>query len=360
VDGNQNFVVDCDLTSPLRQNNLASGGDDCVELGGNDLNFGKPTPNSTIVNADILAGWGARPYDWQFGASVQHEVLPRVSAEVGYVRRVFKGFTVTDNLAVESSDFGEFSITAPADPRLPDGGGYVISGLYDVNPALFGRTNNYITSSDKYGDQYAIFNGVDLSVNARVRRDLTMQGGLNFGRTTSDNCEIRAQLPESAPLDPFCHVQTGYLPYYKGLASYVIPRVDVQVGVTFLSKPGMVVSFAGTPTNGGHLLANLTVPNAVVAQTLGRNLSGNAANVTVNLIEPGSKYGERVNELHLRLGKLVTAAGMRANIGVDIFNLLNAAPGLSYNQNFIPGGAWLTPTTVMTARFAKFSAQIDF
>jgi hypothetical protein len=67
-----------------------------------------------------------------------------------------------------------------------------------------------------------------------------------------------------------------------------------------------------------------------------------------------------VNELHLRLGKLVAVAGMRANIGVDIFNLLNAAPGLSYNQNFIPGGAWLTPTTVMTARFAKFSAQIDF
>jgi hypothetical protein len=29
---------------------------------------------------------------------------------------------------------------------------------------------------------------------------------------------------------------------------------------------------------------------------------------------------------------------------VDFYNLLNAATPLSYNQAFIPGGAWLTPT----------------
>jgi len=140
----------------------------------------------------------------------------------------------------------------------------------------------------------------------------------------------------------------------------LVPKIDVQVGLTFLSKPGMVVSFAGTPTNGGHLLANLTYPNAVVSQSLGRSLAGNAPNVTVNLIEPGSRYGERVNEVHLRFAKLLRFSGTKANVGVDIFNIINAAPGLSYNQNFIPGGAWLTPTTVMTPRFAKFSAEFDF
>ena len=50
------------------------------------------------------------------------------------------------------------------------------------------------------------------------------------------------------------------------------------------------------------------------------------------------------------------ALGLRTNVGVDIFNIINAAPGLSYNENFIANGPWLTPTTVMTARFAKFSA----
>ena len=351
-------MADCDLLNPNAQDLSASGGDFCGAFA--NRNFGRTDVFSNTVDPKLLKGWGVRPSDWQYGVSVQHEILPRTSIDVGYVRRVFHGFTITDNLAVGPNDFSEFSVVAPSDPRLPNGGGYTVSGLYNVNPAFFGLVNNFITSSDTFGDQYSLFNGIDMTVNARPRRDLTVQGGLNFGRTTSDSCEIRAQVPETALLDPFCRVVTGYLPYYKGLATYVIPVIDVQVGLTFLSKPGMVVSFAGTPTNGGHVLANLTYRNQDVAASLGRNLSGNAQNVTVNLIEPGSRYGERVTELHLRLGKLLRFGGTRTNVGVDIFNIPNLAPGLSYNQNFIPGGAWLTPTTVMTPRFAKFSAQIDF
>jgi len=358
TDTNRNWVPDCDLLNPNVQDLSASGGDFCGAF--SNRNFGRTDVFSNTVDPTLLKGWGVRPSDWQYGVSVQHEILPRTSIDVGYVRRVFHGFTITDNLAVGADDFSQFSVVAPIDPRLPNGGGYTVSGLYNVNPAFFGQVNNFITSSDTYGNQYALFNGVDLTVNSRPRSDLTVQGGLNFGRTTSDSCEIRAKVPETALLDPFCRVVTGYLPYYKGLATYIVPVIDVQIGLTFLSKPGMVVSFAGTPTNGGHLSANLTYRNQDILASLGRPLSGNAQNVTVNLIEPGSRYGERVTELHLRLGKLLRFGGTRANVGVDIFNIPNLAPGLSYNQNFIPGGAWLTPTTVMTPRFAKFSAQVDF
>jgi hypothetical protein len=357
TDVDRDFVADCDLLNPNAQDLRPVGGDVCGAYA--NRNFGNANVFSNTVDPDIQKGWGVRPSDWNFGFSVQHELIPRVSIDVGYVRRVFSGFNVTDNLAVGASDFTEFYVTAPQDSRLPDGGGYQVTGLYDVNPALFGQTNNFITTSEKYGNQYVFFNGVDFSANARLSQ-LTIQGGFNFGRTTSDSCEIRAKLPETAPLDPYCHVVTGYLPYYKGLASYTIPKVDMQLGVTFLSKPGMVVSGAGTPTNGGHLRANYTVSNAAIAPILGRPLSGGAANATVNLIEPGTKYGERVNELHLRVAKILRFQGLRANVGLDIFNIINAAPGLSYNENFIANGPWLTPTTVMTARFAKLSAQIDF
>jgi hypothetical protein len=230
-----------------------------------------------------------------------------------------------------------------------------------VKPQFFGLTNNYITYSDRYGDQYAKFNGLDITVNARPTRDLTIQGGFNGGRTTADNCEVKAKLPETSPLDPYCHVVSGYLPHYKWFGSYNVPRIDVQFGLTFTSKPGLQVSFAGTPTgNGGTLQANYSVSNAVIQQSLGRPLAGNAANVTVNLIEPGSKYGDRINELDLRLTKIVRIGRMRANLSADIYNLMNAAPILSYNEAFIPGGAWLLPTSVMTARFARLNVQLDF
>jgi hypothetical protein len=40
--------------------------------------------------------------------------------------------------------------------------------------------------------------------------------------------------------------------------------------------------------------------------------------------------------------------------------VLNSSAVLTYNQTFVLGGRWLTPLQVLTPRFAKFSAQIDF
>jgi hypothetical protein len=357
TDANNNWIPDCDLLNPNAQDLRPSGSDFCGAY--SNLNFGKPIFSNTI-DPSILKGWGVRPSDWQFGVGVQQELLPRVSVDVGYIYRTFRGFTVTDNLAVSASDFTQFSIVAPRDPRLPGGGGDTVSGLYDVNPALFGVTNNYITYADKYGKQYQRFSGFDISAHARPRNGLTLQGGVSFGRSWSDNCEIRAKVPEIAPLNPYCHIETGQLPQYKALGSYVIPKVDGQVSATFTSKPGLQVSGFGTPVAGGAWAANYTVPNSVVAPSLGRNLSGNAPNVTVNLVSPFSVLGPRVNEVDLRLGKIVRLSRVKANVGIDIYNLLNADAALSYNQAFIPGGSWLTPLSIMSARFAKVSAQLDF
>ena len=59
-----------------------------------------------------------------------------MSIEVAYHRRWFNGFTLNDNQVTQPSDYTEYSVTAPRDPRLPDGGGYTISGLYDVGAAV--------------------------------------------------------------------------------------------------------------------------------------------------------------------------------------------------------------------------------
>jgi hypothetical protein len=358
ADGNGNWTPDCDLLDPAAQDNRAAGGDFCGVY--SNVNFGT-TRFSNTIDPEILHGWGVRPSDWNWGVSVQQEVLPRVSVELGFFHREFFGFTVTDNLAVSPADFDEFSVTAPSDPRLPGGGGYQVSGLYDLNnPALAGVTNNSITYSDRYGEQYQRFNGFDLNVNARPRGALTVQGGVSAGISTSDNCEVKAKVPEIALLNPYCHVRTGMLPQYKALATYIVPRVDVQMSATFTSKPGIQVSGFGTPVNNGSLAANYVYANAAIAPILGRNLSGNAPNVTVNLLEPHERIGARVNELDLRVGKILRLGRTRTSVGVDVYNLLNAAPPLSYNQAFIAGGSWLTPTSVLSARFAKISAQFDF
>jgi hypothetical protein len=369
TDSNRNWTPDCDLNSPEPQDLTAAGGDICGVI--SNRNFGQAIFSSTI-DPDILQGWGVRPSDLNYGVSIQQEILPRVSVEVGYFHRSFYGFTVTDNRAVTAADFDRFSLTAPADSRLPNGGGYQIANLYDLNkPSLVGVVDNYVTYSDNYGDQYQRFNGIDVNVSARPRSGLTLQGGYSAGKSVSDNCEIREKVPEIGALNPFCHIETGMLPQYKAIGTYVIPVIDVQSSMTFTSKPGINVSLFGTPVAGGAFAANYTLPTVAPASnpsapsvathtTLGRAPAGAVPNITVNLIEPHSLLGARVNEMDLRLSKIFRFGSTKANIGIDIYNLLNAAPPLSYNQSFIPNGSWLTPLSVMSARFAKISMQFDF
>ena len=93
----------------------------------------------------------------------------------------------------------------------------------------------------------------------------------------------------------------------------------------------------------------------------GRPLRTGVTTETVNLLVPGQLYGERVNNLDMRVAKVVRIKRTRANIGVDFYNLTNSSPVLTYNNTYSPTStAWLTPTSVLAARVAKIGATFDF
>jgi hypothetical protein len=331
-----NFVADCDLANPLPNG-------ECAIM--SNTGFGQPQP-STAYDPRAITGWSNRPYQWEFSTSVQQELAARVSANVGFFRRVYGNFTVTKNRAVSAADFSPFTVTAPSDARLPSGGGYVIPELYDLNPPKVGLVDNYFTLAGDYGTQIEHWNGVDVTVNARLQQGVTLQGGLSSGRTVTDNCEVLALVPEAGPTGrPYCHVQTNFLTQVKLLGSYTVPRVDVQIAGTFQSLPGP------------QILANYVAPNAAVAPSLGRPLSGGAANVTVNLVPPGTMYGERLNQLDLRFSKILRWRATRTAVNLDFYNALNSSAVLSQNNNF---ATWQVPQSILLARFAKFSVQFDF
>jgi hypothetical protein len=334
TDTNRNFIPDCDLI------NTAANGE-CGAMA--NANFGKAVPSRTYDPA-IMKGWGARGYNWEFSAGVQHELAPRVALDVGYFRRVFGNLIVTDDRAVGPADYDPFSITAPVDPRLPGGGGYVISELYDLKPAKFGvPANLFVTRSKDYGKQISHWSGADVTINARLEQGVLLRGGVSTGRPSTDNCEVVAKLDNPSPL--YCHSNNAFSTEVKLLGSYTVPRVDVLLSGVFQSLQGVAIA------------ANYNAPNTVVAPSLGRSLSGGAANATVNLVEPGTLFGERVNEVDVRVAKLLRFGGNRAMLNVDIFNALNANPVLSENSSF---AVWRTPTEILTARFVRFSVQYDF
>ena len=79
------------------------------------------------------------------------------------------------------ADYTPFSIAAPLDPRLPGGGGQVISGLYNLVPEKVGPVDELAQSSENFDKQTENWHGVDVNVVARLRAGLTVQGGTSTG-----------------------------------------------------------------------------------------------------------------------------------------------------------------------------------
>jgi len=349
TDNDRDYVADCDLLNPAAQSPTTTGSiDTCGPW--SSLAFGTTIPGQSF-DPEILAGWGSRGFNWEFTGSVQHELVTGTAINVGYFRRWYGNLTVTDNRALTAADFDAFSITAPAHPELPGGGGYTLSGLYNVRPDKFSLpTDNYETFAKNYGDVVDMWHGVDVTLTSRTSWGLTAQGGFSTGRQITDRCEVAAKLPETnvgAVLTPlqFCRQVQPFQTQYKGFGSYTVPKVDVLFAMTVSSEPGQLMT------------ANYVASNTVIGPSLSRPLSGGAANATIALVGSNELYYERLNPVDIRVSKLLRLGTRRIMLGVDLYNAFNGNTVVGFSNNF---GNWLAPTTIQQARVLKFSGQVDF
>ena len=362
-DANRDFVPQCDL-------NVAAGGGECGGLSNAAFfgfrDTGSVASTATVVSPDLLSGWNVRPYDWQFAASVQQQVLPRMSVEFGYSRRSWGNFTFTDNRAIGPADFDQYRFTVPTHPDLPTSG-QTLSYLM-LKPTAFGRVDNYLAPASDYADPTFYWQGVEMTVNARMNNGLTLQGGFTTGGGVRDLCEVAAQLPElhqaggllaNRDVDA-CRVEEPWLWAWRGLANYVVPKIDVQVSGIMRSMAN-VTATNDPASNGLSQSANYFEPAANIVAQLGRPVAGNASQVTLDLARLGDVYPSRINNVDMRVAKIVRFGRFRANVGFDLYNLFNANTGTAFNQNFGTNGAtWLRPNAILNPRYARFNATVDF
>jgi hypothetical protein len=355
TDTNGNYVVDCDLASPAAQNAV----DRCGALTGNNLNFGKPGA-SQRVNPDVLTGWGKRPVDWQYGITVSQQIVPRVSFEASYNRRWWGNFIVTDNTAVGPADYQPWVITAPTDSRLPNGGGYPVTVYTQTAAAAARPADNYVTWETDFGEaRTRYWHGVDLTLNARLRGSLVLQGGTTTGRQVEDRCATLTKIDNPDPRN--CRSVEPYQTTLRSNASYTVPKVDVLVSATLRSQPALQVS----GTNGAQYL----VPNTVVQGLLGRIPPGGLANgnTTVQLVDNGDLrlYQEnRRTQVDMRFAKIIRFASRRLDIGVDLSNLLNTNYANTYETTYAynraNGGTWGNPATIIGPRFVRLNFTLNY
>jgi hypothetical protein len=224
-----------------------------------------------------------------------------------------------------------------------------------------------------------VFNGVDFSLNARIRSDLFVTGGFATGNTHFNTCDAFVDNPRTdfgisaavtgsgvAPTPGtglvfnYCDFDTSWLTQVKTTGSYTLPWQQIQIGGVLQNLPGQQV------------LANWNITQAdAAAGTLGRPLSGGAnTSRSVPLVKPGTMYTPRRTQLDLRVSKNFSLNGSRRiQVMADIFNAFNsnAAVGATSNAGEPPaainttfGSAWLKPLNILQARYVKFGAQLAF
>jgi hypothetical protein len=362
----------------------------------------------------IVDGWDRRRNEWQFGIGVQHEILPRLSGEFTWNRRNYYNLTSTDTLGVGCDRFNGavsveqcqadmlryinpsydfFTVVAPTDPRLPDGGGYRVLGLSD--PALTLPSNQPEAQTYIKSLAYS-WNGFDTQFNWRAPKGVRVQGGTNTSRSQRNTCSSELGLNVSANTLPQvrgregheyqagCDTRNPYQTSVRGSASYTVPWVDVLVSAVAQSQPG--VDIGATATYGKDQV-NWNAPSASRATracaTAANGVGCFASNgfpttVNVPLMLNNEMYGERVTYFDMKFAKNIRFAGRRAQIGVDVYNIFNSnaitayqgtytldnpsTPDVNEAKSWTQGGpnTWLQPTGLITPRYVRFQFQFDF
>jgi hypothetical protein len=268
--------------------------------------------------------------------------------------------------------------TAPKDARLPGGGAYPIA-VYTLTAAAAARpADNYVTFESDYGDaRKRYWHGVDVTLNARLKNNLFLQGGTATGRQVLDTCGTVTKIDNPDPR--FCHDVEPFQTALRGSASYTVPKVGVLVSATVRTQPPLWrdgVNPAGVTTNTGSVRggtnpsgANIQVPNTVVQSILGRLPPGGLANgtTTIALLDNFDHrlYADnRRTQVDMRFAKVLRYNGRRADIGIDLYNLLNSNYATAYENeyNFVAasGGTWNNPTTILSPRLARFNVTFAF
>ncbi len=345
----------------------------------------------------IVNGWDRRRNEWQTGLGIQHEILPRLSGEFTWNHRNYYNLTASDELNVGCDRFNGatdydtclanmmkylnptydfYTVIAPNDPRLPNGGGYRILGLNDRSFTAPTGQPSVETYNNAQNYQW---NGYDTQFSWRAPKGIRVQGGTSTSRTQRNTCDsmlnpnVRGR--EGAEFQAGCDARAPWQTSIRGSASYTVPKVDVLVSTVFQALPGTDISANLTYAKdqvqwNAESAARATRPCAVATNGVGCfNSVTTPTTVSVPLMLDNELYGERVTYWDMKFAKNIRFANRRLQLGVDLYNIFNSDAITGYNGTYtidnpatptVEANTWLQPQSLISPRYMRFQVQFDF
>jgi hypothetical protein len=300
-----------------------------------------------------LDGFGVRAGHWNFHLSLQHELRPGLGVTASYSYVTNFNQLETDNLLITPNDFDAFTIVAPDDPRLPaDVRGKTITGLYVITDGARPLVDNYRSFDTKFGDRKDTYNGADFNVNWRMGNGGTLGGGLTWGNAHTNDCYVVDNPTQlrfcDRNIDPNFGLVRGGL-QVKLLGAYPLPwGWQASGSVQSVRGPEITAAWTSRDFNG-----TIRFPDST------RTSLGNTPSVTVQLIEPGTLYDDRLFQVDLRASRAFGRGTNRLRVMVDLYNVLNNNSVLQRTNTF-PSTTFNRPLNILEGRLFKIGAQFDF
>jgi hypothetical protein len=188
-----------------------------------------------------------------------------------------------------------------------------------------------------------VYNGVELSVNARLGRGFLF-GGITTERTAINNC---ADLSNSNPNNlRFCNQVPPFRSLYKVASGFTLPY-DVNASVTFQERPGISVGsfYVFTSTSAG------------VTGLPPGGLTGGGS-LTLTVVDPTAQFYDYVKTLDARVSRTFRFGNKRLQPFVEIFNLPNFSTVSTVNETI--GTHYFEPGTIVQGRRLQLGTQIDW
>jgi hypothetical protein len=302
-----------------------------------------------------------RDKNWTYELTASHELFPRISVGGGYYhRRYYDLYWVHNRVVgdVNSGDWIPFTYTAPADPRLNNGGGEQIT-LYNLVPSKVGVKDNFLTNSN----DYRTYDGLEATANFQLPKSAFLFTSVTAGKTHTYACTgggVNAFLINgvaTAQDNPnnlrYCNQTTPYRYIYKLSAGIPLAHgVNISGNWQIFDAPG-----AGLFLEPAYYAANYVVN----AGNAGRTITGghtSPGSINVNLLRPNTIYKDYYKFVDMRFAKTMTLGKLHTTALAEFNNIFNMTSINAVTQNY--GSNWLRPATVQRGLNVRFGLQMRF
>jgi hypothetical protein len=270
----------------------------------------------------------SRPYNWEYSASVQHQVAEGLSVSGAYYRRNIRDLYGVKNQLVTPDNYTPVTIVNPLtqQPLV----------VYNQDVATRGRIDLLVSN---YPELNRSYDGVEFKVDKRFRNSALVFGGATIGRkfgsirSTTDDLNNPNVL-----INALGNVDLDATSQYKVAGTYPLP-LAVHLSGTLQSSSGL------------PLRRIYTVTSAAV-----RGLT--QVSIPIDLEPRGQSRLDRLNQLDLRLEKQFIIGGTSVSAVADLYNVLNA--NVTTAEVEAVGATLGRPVSILDGRLLRLGGKISF